>query len=215
MKDIYADIAELGSPEETLHMGGDEVHIPCWNNTEEIVEKMKENNLDLSTNSFFKMWSKFHTRNLQSWDEVKQSQFPQITQPEKVIVWSSHLTEADIIEEFLPKDRFVIQTWIEGSDPLNQKLLEMGYQIILSTKDAWYLDHGFWGRTNYYNWATVYNNRMPAGAGVLGGETCMWSEYVDGNSVGELKICIDFVDKLYILNSIQEINIIYLKINIM
>lgn len=189
LKDIYADIAEIGAPEETLHMGGDEVYIPCWNNTDEISREMRKKGFDLSIKSYYKLWSLFHKRNLQSWDEVKKQQFPQIqeqNEKQKVIIWSSHLTDAEIIEEFVPKERFVIQTWIDATDPLNNILLKKGYNIIISTKDAWYLDHGFWGRTNYYNWKTVYNNRMPAGQGVLGGETCMWSEFVDGNSVGML-----------------------------
>lgn len=50
----------------------------------------------------------------------------------------------------------------------------------MSTKDAWYLDHGFWGSTTYYKWSKVYDNRLPEfTSGVLGGEVCMWGEYVD------------------------------------
>lgn len=40
----------------------------------------------------------------------------------------------------------------------------------MSTKNAWYLDHGFWGATTYYPWRTVYRNRLPNHPGVLGGE---------------------------------------------
>ncbi|XP_023291195.2 chitooligosaccharidolytic beta-N-acetylglucosaminidase [Lucilia cuprina] len=183
MKEIYEDIAEVGAPEETIHMGGDEVHIDCWNNTEEITKKMRETGFDLSLPSFYKLWSVFHEKNLESWDEVNQRQYPNIKEPKSTIVWSSHLTDPQYIEKYLAKERFIIQTWVGASDPLNDQLLKMGYRIIVSTKDAWYLDHGFWGRTQYYNWAKVYNNKIETNPKILGGEVCMWSEYVDQNSV--------------------------------
>lgn len=66
--------------------------------------------------------------------------------------------------------RFVIEAWTDSTDPMADKLLAMGYRMIMATKDAWYLDHGFWGRTSYYNWRRVYDNRLPRSPGVLGGE---------------------------------------------
>ncbi|EDX17443.1 GD16914 [Drosophila simulans] len=141
LKEIFEDVAEVGAPEETLHMGGDEVFL--WN-----------------------------------------SNPPQ--EPKSVIIWSSHLTNPRYIEAYLPKERFIIQTWVESQDALNRELLQRGYRLIVSTKNAWYLDHGFWGSTSYYNWRTVYSSGMPVGRSkdqVLGGEVCMWSEYVDQNSL--------------------------------
>ncbi|KAI9581797.1 chitooligosaccharidolytic beta-N-acetylglucosaminidase [Glossina fuscipes] len=179
MKEIYEDIAEVGAPEETIHMGGDEVFIPCWNATEEITQKMLATGFDLSLQSFYKLWSIFHGKNVESWDEVNQRQFPYIKEPKPVIIWSSHITDPEIIENHLPKERFIIQTWVASNSSLNPMLLDLGYRVIKSTKNAWYLDHGFWGRTVYYNWATVYNNKMELHPNVLGGEVCMWSEYVD------------------------------------
>lgn len=49
-------------------------------------------------------------------------------------------------------------------------LAAKGYKLVISTKDSWYLDHGFWGTTVYHNWQTVYSNRLPAHENVLGGE---------------------------------------------
>lgn len=63
-----------------------------------------------------------------------------------------------------------MQTWVETSDSLPTDLLNLGYRLIMSTKNAWYLDHGFWGSTTYYPWRTVYKNELPVHKGVMGGE---------------------------------------------
>ncbi|XP_017042042.1 chitooligosaccharidolytic beta-N-acetylglucosaminidase [Drosophila ficusphila] len=186
LKEIFEDVAEVGAPEETLHMGGDEVFLPCWNNTDEIRDGMRARGFDLSEQSFLRLWSQFHQRNLNAWDEINERMYPGVKEPKSVIIWSSHLTNPKYIEAYLPKERFIIQTWVESQDALNRELLQKGYRLIVSTKNAWYLDHGFWGSTSYYNWRTVYSSGMPLGRSrdqVLGGEVCMWSEYVDQNSL--------------------------------
>ena len=79
--------------------------------------------------------------------------------------------------------RYIIQTWVPASSSLPTELLAKGYKVIYSTKDTWYLDHGFWGSTIYHNWRVVYDNKIPRRAGVLGGEAFMWSELVDNESL--------------------------------
>lgn len=105
--------------------------------------------------------------------------------PKKVILWSSRLTDFEEIEKHLEKERYVIQTWVESSDELPRQLLERGYELIMSTKNAWYFDHGFWGVTPYYQWSRVYENRLPLDSGVLGGEACVWSELIDEKNLGK------------------------------
>lgn len=104
-----------------------------------------------------------------------------------MIVWSSHLTDSNHIERYLQKDRYIIQTWVPSDDALPNELLSKGYSLIMSTKNAWYFDHGFWGQTLYYQWRTVYENRIPLKRGVLGGEACVWTELIDEKILGKLK----------------------------
>ncbi|XP_055389854.1 chitooligosaccharidolytic beta-N-acetylglucosaminidase [Condylostylus longicornis] len=177
LKHLFDDIADMIPLEETIHMGGDEVFIPCWNATNEILDYLKLNGLSRTEESFYRLWSDYHKNNLDIWDEIKSKKRLNDQQP--VIVWSSHLTYPDVIEKYFPKNRYIIQTWVGADLPLNTELLQKGYRIIVSTKDAWYLDHGFWGQTTYYNWKRVYQNQIPRDSGVLGGEVCMWSEFVD------------------------------------
>lgn len=83
----------------------------------------------------------------------------------------------------------MIQTWVPANDQLPHQLLSKGYDIIVSTKDKLYLDHGFWGSTHYHDWRAMYENRMPtvswrSGSGrVLGGEAASWGELVDGQGL--------------------------------
>ncbi|KAJ8930670.1 hypothetical protein NQ314_016511 [Rhamnusium bicolor] len=66
---------------------------------------------------------------------------------------------------------YIIQTWVtESEQNLITNLLKLGYKLILSTKDRWYLDHGFWGSTTYYNWRRIYENQMSNHPSILGGE---------------------------------------------
>lgn len=101
--------------------------------------------------------------------------------------------------------RYVIQTWVPAEDELNRELLELGYRLIVSTKNKWYLDHGLgWASKDYHTWRDVYRNRISRHKAVLGGEVsrlfssssclvlatkslqaCMWGELVDDCVIDE------------------------------
>ncbi|XP_059617121.1 chitooligosaccharidolytic beta-N-acetylglucosaminidase [Phlebotomus argentipes] len=189
LRDIYRDIMDVIAPEETIHMGGDEVFFPCWNSSQEIRDLLRSRGRDLQVEDFMQLWAEFQASALRIWDE-ESGRAPSSRDPRKppppVVLWSSHLTLPDTIEHYLEKERYVVQAWLKADDQIPSMLLEKGYRVIFSTKDAWYLDHGFWGITSYASWRKVYNNRIPTNDGVLGGETCLWSELVDLNTVETL-----------------------------
>ncbi|CAG9759902.1 unnamed protein product [Ceutorhynchus assimilis] len=174
---IYADILDLWTDGlDLFHMGGDEVYIPCWNSSQEIVNYIDNNR---SPEAFHKLWSEYQEKALSAFDAVNAD----ATEPSSAILWTSSLTEISHVEKYVPKERYIIQTWVSKSDPLPKELLDLGYKLIISTKDSWYLDHGFWGTTKYYTWRTVYDNTILNDAAVLGGEVCMWGELVDNSNV--------------------------------
>lgn len=74
--------------------------------------------------------------------------------------------------------------------------------MIISTKNAWYFDHGFWGRTPFYQWSSVYENRLPQHPGVLGGEACVWSELIDTTNLGG-------AEKISILENDMDLKILH------
>nr|QHB49806.1 beta-N-acetylglucosaminidase 2 [Lasioderma serricorne] len=178
---LYSELMQISKESDMFHMGGDEVFIPCWNSSLEIRDYLiAQGKSQLLTEDFLDLWSHFQKTVLKTFDE-------RTGRDASIVLWSSKLTTPDVITKYLPKDRYIIQTWVPASDTLPSDLLNLGYRLIISTKDAWYLDHGFWGNTRYHDWRTAYDNLLPNDRGVLGGEACMWGEYVDGGGL-DLKI---------------------------
>lgn len=187
LRKIYeALLDELPHGESVLHMGGDEVHFGCWNASAEVVERMGAKGWGRTTADFVRLWAEFQESALHEWTEAVADRWLNNgtagapAEPAKAILWSSHLTNPDTIAQYLPADRYVVQTWVPNTDDTPGRLLALGYEVIVSTKNAWYLDHGFWGSTAYYPWSKVYDNRIGRERGVLGGEACVWSELIDG-----------------------------------
>lgn len=116
---------------------------------------MQDRGMGRNIDDFFQLWSEFHAEQVKLLDEIKEGRI------DNVLLWSSALTSPDVIEKYLDKRRFIIQTWVESTSELPSELLQRGYKLIMSTKDAWYLDHGFWGKTRYHSWRDAYNNRIP------------------------------------------------------
>ncbi|XP_029723474.2 chitooligosaccharidolytic beta-N-acetylglucosaminidase [Aedes albopictus] len=179
LQKLYADFSGLIPPQEILHMGGDEVFFGCWNATREVVDYLEGQGKSRGEDDFLDLWGEFQANVLRLWDQQRQG----LEQLQPTILWSSHLTDPAVIEKYLPKERYVVQTWVESDKDLPLQLVRKGYRLIVSTKNAWYFDHGFWGVTNYYNWRKVYNNKLLKSTKVLGGEACIWTEFIDENSL--------------------------------
>lgn len=114
---------------------------------------MKTNNRSLDEEGYLDLWSQFHANSLSEYDKESGEVNSDI------IVWSSGLTEPDIIEKYLDKKRYTVEAW-EGSN-IPVELVKLGYKVIIALKDVYYLDHGFWSSTNYHTWKQIYNNKIP------------------------------------------------------
>lgn len=115
---------------------------------------MKANNYSLDENGYFNLWAKFHANSLSEYDKEAGNVNSDI------IIWNSGLTEPDIIEKYIDKNRYTIETW--DGRTTSVELVKLGYKVIIALKDIYYLDHGFWGTTSYHNWKLIYNNKMPS-----------------------------------------------------
>ena len=78
---IYKDMSELFRS-DIFHMGGDEVHMPCWNETQEILDWLKSNDRGNSNEDFLYLWSYFQNRSLSELDEAYGNKQP-------VVLWTS------------------------------------------------------------------------------------------------------------------------------
>lgn len=190
LEGIYGDMIEIFKP-DIFHMGGDEVSLSCWNSTGTIVSWMKEKHNWTSTESdFMKLWNVFQTQAVERLEKKMGKKVP-------LIIWTSTLTHEEYVEQYLPKDNYIIQIWTTGYDPIVSQLLNKDYRLILSNYDALYFDCGFEGWvTNgnnwcspYIGWQKVYENspKKIAGAGkekqILGSEAALWSEQVDDTTI--------------------------------
>ncbi|XP_045460912.1 chitooligosaccharidolytic beta-N-acetylglucosaminidase [Harmonia axyridis] len=188
LEDIYGDMVDQFDP-DIFHMGGDEVHFTCWNNTKSITDWMAKKGWGREEKDFAKLWGYFQ-------DNAVERLFKKTNKNIPIIMWTSTLTKKEHIAKYLPKDKYIIQIWTTGSDPQIDELLSEGYKLILSNYDALYLDCGFAGWVTdgnnwcspYIGWQKVYDNNPRKIAGskvsqILGSEAALWTEQVDSTSV--------------------------------
>lgn len=183
LEQMYEEANAVFEVTDLFHMGGDEVKNSCWNTSEAIQEHILAQGWDLeSDKTFTGLWAQFQRR-------VKE-QYKGINAGARMILWTSTLTEADVVDAYLERDDYVVQVWTSGTgaDSHVPHLLAKGYDLIMSNYDAFYLDCGFgsWVSTGnnwcspYKAWHQVYNNNLRVMAGdkagqILGGEACLWA----------------------------------------
>jgi len=114
---------------------------------------MKSNKRGLTESAYLDLWSEFHDKALTVYDhEVGNSN-------SDIIVWSSGLTDPNIVEKHLDKKRYTIEVWEGNTDAV--ELANLGYRVIVAVEDVYYLDHGLRPPTRYHSWKVIYNNKMP------------------------------------------------------
>jgi hexosaminidase len=160
LDEFIAEMARL-FPDHFFHIGGDEVNGKQWDANPKIQQFMKAHNLKNN--------------------EALQAYFSQRVQAivakhgKAVVGWD------EVFVPGVPKD-IVIQSW-RGQASLAQAAMQ-GYRGILS--NGYYLDLG-WSAARHYAvdpMAGAAANLTPEQQKlILGGESCMWSEYVDAENV--------------------------------
>ncbi len=160
LDEFIGEMARL-FPDHYFHIGGDEVNGKQWNANPQIQSFMKE-------------------RGIKSNEEL-QAYFSQRVQKIVTKHGKAVIGLDEVLVPGVPKD-IVIQSW-RGQESL-AKAAKEGYRGILS--NGYYLDLG-WSAERHY---AVDPMSGPAAdltpdekKSILGGEACMWSEYVDAENI--------------------------------
>lgn len=91
-----------------------QVHIGCWNSSEEIINYMKLHKYPRTIEGFTQLWTEFHNKALQTWDATIGHSNT------KVVLWTSDLTKPETITSSLDKDRYNI--FFSFSSTYNEQL---------------------------------------------------------------------------------------------
>ncbi|XP_054979520.1 beta-hexosaminidase subunit beta-like [Sorex araneus] len=162
MSKFFAEIYKVFS-DKYIHLGGDEVGFNCWMSNSEIKAFVKRS----SSYNDFKKQESYHIKKLLSIIANLRR---------RVIVWQD-VFDDDI--KLYPGT--VIQIWKSDRYTIEEaKVSAAGFHIILSA--PWYLDGISYGEDwkNYYLAEPLdFSGSQKQKQLVLGGEACLWGEYVD------------------------------------
>ncbi|GIY99210.1 beta-hexosaminidase subunit beta [Caerostris extrusa] len=159
--------------DEYIHLGMDEVYYACWKSSPEIKEFMRKNNYT-QYNQVEQHYVKKTLKN------VKDTGY-------KYMIWQDPI-DNDVEAE---PDTLVgvwkdnsLDTRMDKWENYIKPIAKKGYQIILSA--CWYLNYISYGM----DWKKYYECDPRNFDGteaekdlVVGGEVCMWGEYVDGTNL--------------------------------
>jgi len=162
---FLAEAVEL-FPEKYIHLGGDEVDFDCWASNPDIHKFMEARNI---------------TGDFQKLEEFYIQQIIDIASnlSANSVVWQEVFDN----EVIMPKDT-VVHIWKDNMEEELAKVTAEGYHALLSS--CWYLDHiesgGDWHKYYACN-PDDFNGTDAQKRLVIGGEACMWSEFVDASNL--------------------------------
>ncbi|XP_050711017.1 beta-hexosaminidase subunit alpha-like [Eriocheir sinensis] len=168
LKNLFTEVTSR-FPDHYIHLGGDEVSFDCWKSNPNITEFMAQQNI---TGDYAKLEEIYITKLI---DIVSN-----LPTKNGYLVWQEVFDNGvEIAEDTL------VHIWKNGNAPLIfkeelKKVTEAGYNTILSS--CWYLNYISYG----VDWYKYYECDPQDFDGtdaqkqlVVGGEACMWGEYVD------------------------------------
>ncbi|KAF7993368.1 hypothetical protein HCN44_007871 [Aphidius gifuensis] len=163
---LFNEIMDL-FPDNYIHVGGDEVLFDCWKSNPDILAYMQANGM------------KKNFEQLESYYIAELLKIPS-TYNRSSIVWQEVFDNGVVLSSDIAVHVWKINDW---QNEMTQAT-NAGHPVLLSS--CWYLDHVAGGG----DWIKYYLCDPFAFDGsdkvknlVLGGEACMWSEFVDSTNI--------------------------------
>lgn len=178
---LFGEVVEV-FPDAYIHVGGDEVSYTCWQSNPAITAWMAANNVstyeDLEGYYVQRVLDMVHAlgKSYVAWQEVFDNGL-QLQHDTVVAVWKYHST-TDPERANLPRDS-ATPTWQEEL----YNVTAAGYRAVVSS--PWYLNYIAYG-VDWTQYLTAdllaFNGSALQQSYVMGGEVCMWGEYVDASN---------------------------------
>lgn len=158
-------------PEDFFHLGGDEVETKCWETNPQVQE-------------FTRKYLNGDVSKIESYYIVKMLNYTVESLNKTTMVWQEVFDNKD---EISPENT-IVNVWISdrGYSWLDEmkNVTNKGFKAVVSA--PWYLNYIGYG-TDWYKYYQVepcnFTTSQEKASLVLGGEACMWGEYVDASNL--------------------------------
>ncbi|KAJ4702610.1 Beta-hexosaminidase [Melia azedarach] len=146
-----------------VHLGGDEVNTSCWSTTPHVAKWLKQHSMNES-----QAYEYF----------VLRAQKIAVSHGYELVNWEE--TFNNFGSKLNPKT--VVHNWLGGG--VAQKVVAAGLRCIVSNQDKWYLHYLDTSWEEFYTNEPLTNiTKSEEQKLVLGGEVCMWGEFVDASDI--------------------------------
>lgn len=161
LRSLFSEIGDA-FPDRYVHLGGDEVPFDCWRSNPDIKQYMQKNNMGERFNELEEIYIQ---RVIDMIADLKL----------KSIVWQEVFDNGVNL-----RNDTMVHVWTGDWASELASVTAAGHPALLSA--CWYLDHisggGDW--LKYYRCnPTNFSGSSEQKNQILGGEACMWAEFVD------------------------------------